>query len=108
MADAAASRVSYNMDDKIIASGYYSDNYGLVISGELRRGWINTYCSRVSLIEEALTNCITNNLDEEEVEYDEHFARFLLQSRGNVDIVDFLLDGVDPREYDDHGWGINI
>jgi hypothetical protein len=22
--------------------------------------------------------------------------------------VDFLLDGVDPREYDDHGWGINI
>jgi hypothetical protein len=98
MADVAASRVYNNRDDndKTIARGYYDNYDGLGICGELRRGWTNTFRSRVSLIEEALTNCYTGDVGEDILQYDEDKARFLLRLKGNVDVVDFISDGVDP------------
>ena len=110
-ADVAASRIDDESDDRTIAGGYYDDCDGVNISGELRRGWTNTFRSRGSLIEEALTNCYiygTRGLDEESGIYDEDRARFLLRSKGTIDIVDFISDGVDPKEFDEHGWGVTI
>jgi hypothetical protein len=98
MADVAASRVYNNRDDndKTIAGGSYENYDELGICGELRRGWTNTFRSRVSLIEEALTNCYTGDVGEDILQYDEDKARFLLRLKGNVDVVDFISDGVDP------------
>ena len=99
------------MMNLLIAMGYHDEFVncdGVSIRGELRRGWTDKFRSRASLIEEALTNCHTNNVYEHDVQYDEDEARFLLRSRGSVDIVDFLVDGVDPRDYDECGFGIQI
>lgn len=61
MADMAASRMDYCSDNNIIAFSDYSNN--TILQGEyreLRRGWSNTFCCKVALIEEALTNCVMN------------------------------------------------
>lgn len=48
------------------------------------------------------------HLDEEEVQYNPETAWFLLRSRGNIDVCDFIADGVDPSKYGELGWGVRI
>jgi hypothetical protein len=98
--DTALARLPFeyeNVDDNNEAGAY----------ANLRRGWSNKYRSRVALIETAITHCNPGgqvNL-EDETEYDEEQARFLLQTREWVDVNDFLVDG---GYSDEVGWNVQV
>lgn len=114
MADEVVSRrihsqYSNNSDGKTIASGcYYCDNNAVSIDGELRCGWTEKFSSKHSLIKEALKNCYINSMDEDLVHYDENLAYCLLQTKSAVDIVDFVYNEEDIKQFDEYGWGIKI
>ena len=62
-------------------------------TGSLRRDWTNGFRSKVSLIEEALAACndCGSAIGYERANYNEDRARFLLQTRGRVDVKKILL-----------------
>ena len=119
-ADVAASRVdgdqyprfihgSSDTDEQIIADAHYQDEY-IYKLGEMRRGWTeDMFSSRASLIDEALTQVYVRQRYADMVEYDEDRARFLLRSRGTVDIIDFAIVGEeDDDELKEYGWKLKI
>jgi hypothetical protein len=77
----------------------------------LRSGWSNDHRSRVALIETALTHCDPGGQVslEEHAEYDENQARFLLRTRGMVDVNDFLGDEEQEDGFSNEvGWNVKI
>jgi hypothetical protein len=102
------SALDHGVDTALARLPFDYDNIESGSDAILRSGWSNDYRSRVALIETALTRCDPGGQVslEDEAEYDEEQARFLLRTRGMVDVDDFLVDGGGSSV--EVGWNVNI
>lgn len=83
-----------------------SSDGGSSIYGTLERGWKADYRSKASLINTAVGMCNRGgeNGGVPDEDFDEDRARYLLRSRGVVDVDDFIDDGY----ADEVGWNVQI
>lgn len=80
-----------------------SSDGGSSIYGTLERGWKTDYRSKASLINAAVGECF---IPEEDGDFDEDRARYILRTRGAVDIKDFIDN--DDGYADEMGWNVRI
>lgn len=80
------------------------------IEGELRKGWSEGYQSRTALVDMAIHHCNPEGQIRLGANFDEGRARYLLRSRGKVNVQDFLNRNDDAYHVagDDLGWSVGI
>ena len=107
-ADAALERLT----EKPIEYENSNDSGEASTEGVLKRGWSRQYRTKAALIEKALEYCDPGGQVslEDIAQYEEDTARFLLSTRGRVDVEDFIdHDGDDDDYYaGEVGWNVGI
>ena len=83
-------RVSAEVEKDTVASGCDDNGFGSAQCG-LSLGWSAEYRTKAALIETALEHCAPSGISQmAQDNYTEDRARFLLRTRGRVDLEDFL------------------